>query len=314
MSDEERGESGSAPAVLALFGPTSVGKSEVAVALSEQLAASGAGSVLIGADSMQLYEGLSLVSGVASEKQRRRADHRLIGCVPIDVEFSVAQYSELAHAEIDGALAAGVQPIVVGGSGLYMQAALTEMPLRPQVSPGLEQGLQARLEAEGAEVLHAELAAGAPAAASRIDAGDRRRLVRALALLSEGHSLDDQAGGIWISQMRHPTRLIGLVRERDELYERIDARVDAIAAAGGAEEVAAALAAGASRTAQMALGFRELPRGELQEMKQATRRYAKRQLTWLRRLEVAELFELGQARTAQQAAEEILATVKPPAA
>jgi tRNA dimethylallyltransferase len=314
VNGEERGESGRAEAVLALFGPTSVGKSEVAVALAEQLAASGTGSVLIGADSMQLYEGLPLISGVASEEQRRRADHRLIGCVPIDAEFSVAQYSKLAHAEIDGAIAAGVLPIVVGGTGLYMQAALTEMPLRPQLSPGIEQALQARFEEEGAEALHAELAAQAPAAASRINVADRRRLLRALALLGEGHSIDDQAGGIWTSQMRHRTRLIGLNRERNELYERIDARVDAIAAAGGAEEVAAALAAGASRTAQMALGFRELPGGELQAMKQATRRYAKRQLTWLRKLEAAELFELGGARTAQQVAEEILATGSPAAA
>jgi tRNA dimethylallyltransferase len=300
--------------VLAVFGPTSVGKSEVAVALSERFAKAGRRSVLVGADSMQIYEGLSVISGAASEAQRARADHRLIGCVPVGEEFSVAQYSELAHFEIDAALSRGDVPIVVGGTGLYLQAALTDMPLRPPVPIAVEQALQARLEAEGAQALHSELAVKAPAAASRINLGDHRRLLRALALLAAGHSLDDQVGGIWTSQMRHQTRVIGLVRERDELYARIGARVDAIAAGGGAEEVSAALLAGASRTAQMALGFRELQSGDLEGMKQATRRYAKRQLTWLRKLEAAELFELNTEYGADQVADAILASGSPAAA
>ena len=284
------------------------------MALSERLAKAGQRSVLVGADSMQLYEGLSIISGAASEAQRARADHRLIGCVPVDEEFSVAQYSELAHAEIDAALSRGVVPIVVGGTGLYLQAALTDMPLRPPVPIELEQALQARLEAEGPQALHSELAVKAPAAASRINLGDHRRLLRALALVEAGHSLDDQTGGIWTSQMRHETRVIGLLRERDELYARIGARVDAIAAGGGAEEVSAALLAGASRTAQMALGFRELQSGDLEGMKQATRRYAKRQLTWLRKLETAELFELNAQRGPAEVADAILASGSPAAA
>jgi tRNA dimethylallyltransferase len=294
--------------VLAVFGPTSVGKSEVAVALSERLAKAGRHSVLVGADSMQIYDGLSLISGAASEAQRARADHRLIGCVPVTEECSVGQYSKLAHAEIDAALSRGDVPIVVGGTGLYLQAALTEMPLRPPVAREREQALQARLDVEGAQALHAELAGKAPAAATRISVSDHRRLLRALALAEAGHSLEDQTGGIWTSQLRHQTRLIGLLRERDELYARINARVDAIAAGGGAEEVSAALHAGASRTAQMALGFRELQSGDLEGMKQATRRYAKRQLTWLRKLEAAELFELNSEFGAEQVADAILAS------
>ena len=284
------------------------------MALSERLAKAGQRSVLVGADSMQLYEGLSIISGAASEAQRARADHRLIGCVPVDEEFSVAQYSEMAHAEIDAALSRGVVPIVVGGTGLYLQAALTDMPLRPPVPIELEQALQARLEAEGPQALHSELAVKAPAAASRINLGDHRRLLRALALVEAGHSLDDQTGGIWTSQMRHETRVIGLLRERDELYARIGARVDAIATGGGAEEVSAALLAGASRTAQMALGFRELQSGDLEGMKQATRRYAKRQLTWLRKLETAEPFELNAQRGPAEVADAILASGSPAAA
>ncbi len=299
--------------VVALFGPTSVGKSELAVALSERLAGAGRGSVLIAADSMQLYQGLELISGAASSEQRARADHRLLGCVPIDEEFSVAQYSELAHAEIDAALARGEQPIVVGGTGLYLQAALTEMPLRPPVADATEAALQLRLQREGAEVLHQQLADHSQPAAARINVADHRRLIRALALIEEGQSVDDQQGGIWTSQMRHPTRLIGLVRSREQLYQRINSRVDEIAAAGGAAEVANALSAGASRTAQMALGFRELQNGDLDAMKQATRRYAKRQLTWLKKLDSAELFDLDR-RDGGEAADEILAALGGPAA
>ncbi len=256
---------------------------------------------------MQLYSGLALVSGAATAEQRARADHRLLGSVPIDQEFNVARYSELAHREIDEALARGELPIVVGGTGLYLQAALTEMPLRPPLRATTETALQLRLERDGDEVLHAELKAQSPRAGERIDVADHRRLLRTLGLLAEGHSVDDREGGIWTSQMRRPTRLIGLVRDRDQLYARIDARVDAIAAAGGREEVVAALAAGASRTAQMALGFRELQNGELEAMKRATRRYAKRQLTWLRKLSAAELIEIGE-RGIEEVADEILAT------
>jgi len=299
--------------VLALFGPTSVGKSEIAVALAERLSRSGRGSVIIGADSMQIYDGLGLVSGAASAQQRERADHRLIGFVPIDSEFSAGQYAELAHAEIDRAVGDGELAIVVGGTGLYLQAALTEMPMRPPTSQATEQALQEQLEEEGEQALHDRLAAESPTAAARINASDHRRLLRALALLAEGHSLEDQEGGIWTSQLRHPTRLIGLTCARDELYARIDQRVEEIAAAGAADEVSAALEAGASRTAKMALGFSDLQNGDLEAMKQATRRYAKRQLTWLGKLDQAELIDVG-GRRAEEVAEQILSSASPSAA
>jgi len=268
-----------------------VGKSEVAVAISELLASEGRESVVVGADSMQIYAGLELLSGAASADQRQRAEHRLLGVIPVQEEFSVAQYAVLVHTEIDLALSRGATPIVVGGTGLYMQAALTDMPLRPPVSPEAEAELAHRLEREGALALHGELAEASPSAADRIKPQDHRRLVRALALLKDGHSVDDRPGGIWTTQYRHPSRLFGLQRGRDDLYERINSRVDLIAATGGAEEVTAALASGASRTAQMALGFKELQSGDLEAMKVNTRRYAKRQMTWLKRLDGAEVID-----------------------
>ena len=299
--------------VLALFGPTSIGKSEIAVVLAERLFGSGRRSVIIGADSMQIYDGLALISGAASPQQRGRAEHRLIGSVPIDSEFSAGQYAQLAHEEIDRAIEGGELAIVVGGTGLYLQAALTEMPMRPPISQSTEQALHEQLETEGEQALHERLAAQSPAAAARINASDHRRLLRALALLAEGHSLEDQDGGIWTSKLRHPTRLIGLTCDREELYARINQRVDQIAAAGAGDEVSAALAAGASRTAKMALGFSDLQNGDLEAMKQATRRYAKRQLTWLGKLDQAELIDVG-GRSAEEVAEQILSSASPSAA
>ncbi|MSX03011.1 MAG: tRNA (adenosine(37)-N6)-dimethylallyltransferase MiaA, partial [Actinobacteria bacterium] len=182
--------------VFALFGPTGVGKSEAAVALGERIQDEGGAAVIIAADSMQVYSGLSRLSGAASADLQARVPHRLLGVVPVTETFSVGQYSPLAHQEIDGALERGVVPIVVGGTGLYLQAALTEMPLRPPLDPETIAAVESRLEVDGEKALRSELLNRSPAAAARISSGDHRRLVRALALLDEGHNLEDQAGGI----------------------------------------------------------------------------------------------------------------------
>ena len=154
------------------------------------------------------------------------------------------------------------------------------------------------MDERGPAELHARLAQAAPRAAARIDPNDRHRIIRALELHEQG-ALDDAEPGpnrLWTSETRHPTRLIGLVRDRDELYARIERRVDAMVAAGAIEQVRRADAAGASPTARVALGFEELLRGDVDAMKARTRRYARRQLTWMRKLPDAELVDLtGQA-------------------
>ena len=112
--------------VIAIFGPTGVGKTEVAIALAERLRAAGEDPVAVSADAMQVYEGLAILSGAATPADRARLEHRLLGVVPVSEPFSTGAYARLAHAEIDAALHAGRRPIVVGGTGLYLQAALTE--------------------------------------------------------------------------------------------------------------------------------------------------------------------------------------------
>jgi tRNA dimethylallyltransferase len=115
--------------VIAIFGPTGVGKTGVAVALAELLRGRGEDPVAISCDALQVYEGLATLTGVASAEQQDRLEHRLVGFVPVTQPFSVGDYMPLAHAEIDGALAAGRRPIVVGGTGLYLRAALAELSL-----------------------------------------------------------------------------------------------------------------------------------------------------------------------------------------
>lgn len=271
--------------IVALFGPTGVGKTAVAVALAEQLRERGENPVAVSADALQVYEGLETLTGVATPAERALLEHRLVSFLPIDATFSAGQYSELAHAEIDGLLAAGRRPIVVGGTGLYLRAAVTELDLRSPPPEGVRERLMATLERDGAPSLHAALAERAPWAAEGIDRNDRQRIVRALELLELGE-LEPPEGPsqLWSEDLRHPTLLAGLTMDREALYQAIDARVDAMVAAGAGEEVRRAHAAGASETARKALGFEELLTGDVERMKRRTRNYAKRQLTWMRKL------------------------------
>jgi tRNA dimethylallyltransferase len=271
--------------IIALFGPTGVGKTAVALALSGLLRERGEHPVVVSADALQVYAGLETLTGVATPAERAGLEHRLVSFLPIDATFSVGQYAELAHAEIDGLLASGRRPLVVGGTGLYLRAALTELDLRPPPPEGVRERWSGELQKLGAPRLHAQLIERAPWAADRIDPNDRQRIVRALELLDLGE-LEPPEGPsqLWGSELRHPTLLVGLTMQREALYAAIDARVESMIAAGAAEEVRRAHAGGASETARKGLGFQELLSGDVEGMKRRTRNYAKRQLTWMRKL------------------------------
>jgi tRNA dimethylallyltransferase len=291
--------------VIAIFGPTGIGKTAVAVALAGRLRAAGEDPVAISADALQVYAGLELVTGVADAAEQAALEHRLLSFLPVDATFSAGQYAALAHAEIDAALAAGRRPLVVGGTGLYLRAALTELQLRPPPPEGVRERWERELELRGAPALHAELARRAPWAVESIDPNDRQRIVRAHELLDAGE-LEPPEGPsqLWTEEVRHPTLLAGLTMERDALYARIDARVDAMIAAGAREQVQRAHAAGASETARKALGFEELLTGDVEAMKRRTRNYARRQLTWMRKLAGVRTIDTT-GRTAEAVAEEI---------
>ena len=279
--------------IIALFGPTGVGKTAIAVAIGRVLRERGEDPVAVSADALQVYSGLETLTGVASADEQAALEHRFVSFLPTDVTFSVGQYSELAHAEIDGLLAGGRRPIVVGGTGLYLRAALTDLDLRPPPAEGLRERWTAELEKHGVAALHATLAERAPWAAEEIDPKDRQRVVRALELLDQGE-LEPPEGlsQLWSEDLRHPTLLAGLTMQREELYATIDARVEAMLASGVREEVRRAHAAGASETARKALGFEELLAGDVERMKRRTRNYAKRQLTWMRRLAGVQVIDV----------------------
>jgi tRNA dimethylallyltransferase len=279
-------------ALIALFGPTGVGKTDVALALARRLRERGEHPVAVSADALQVYAGLELLTGVATAAEQRVLEHRLVSFLPVDARFSVAEYAALAHAQIDELLAEGATPIVIGGTGLYLRAALTELALRPPPPPGARERWNAELERHGPEALHTLLEQRAPWAAAGIDPADRHRVVRALELEEIGAlEPSERDSQLWSEEVRHPTALVGLTMERAALYARIDRRVDAMLAGGVIEEVRAAHRAGASPTARAALGFEELLAGDVEAMKRRTRNYAKRQLTWMRKLAGVRLLD-----------------------
>jgi tRNA dimethylallyltransferase len=294
----------SRPEVIALVGPTGVGKTGVAVELARRLREHGEQPVAVSADALQVYRGLELLTGVARPQERAVLEHRLVSFLPVDAQFSAGQYAELAHAEIDMLLQQGRRPIVVGGTGLYLRAALTELNLRPAPPDELRQRLLSELERLGSAALHRELVLRAPWVATEIQPADRQRVVRALELLEMGElQAASEESQLWTEEVRRPTLLVGLVMARERLYERIDRRVDTIVAAGAPEEVRRANAAGASPTARKALGFDELLIGDVQAMKRRTRNYARRQLTWMRKLAGLHLLDATDADPEQLALE-----------
>lgn len=287
--------------LVAILGPTAVGKTEVAIALAEEFEARGLSSTAVSADAYQLYRGLEILSGAPSDEERARLAHELVGTHALDEEMSAGRYAQEAHLAIDEILASGSVPIVVGGAGFYMQAALTALDMRPPLTPEQEEAAQEQYGQVETRELHRMLAEADASAAQEIDPADRYRTVRALALLDAGHQ-PSPGDSFWQAPLRRPSLLFGLTREREELYALIDARVDAMVAAGAAAEIAHAQEAGVSSTARKIIGFEELPAGQVDEMRQRTRRYAKRQLTWMRRvpgLETVDLSALTPAAAAQ---------------
>jgi tRNA dimethylallyltransferase len=290
--------------VIALFGPTGVGKTAVAVALAQRLRAEGEDPVAVSADALQVYRGLEVLTGAPSAAERAALEHRAVSFLPVDARFSVGEYAELVHAEIDGLLAEGRRPIVVGGTGLYLRAALADLDLKPPPPPGSRERWEAELALRGAPALHAHLAQRAPWAAETIDPNDRRRIVRSLELLEAG-ALEPPGGEsqLWTADTRHPTLLVGLTMEREALYRRVEARVDAMLAAGVREEVRRAHAQGASETARQALGFEDLLADDVAAMKRRTRNLVKRQHTWMRKLAGVEVLDVTGRGPAEVAAE-----------
>ncbi|MGB3952591.1 MAG: tRNA (adenosine(37)-N6)-dimethylallyltransferase MiaA [Solirubrobacterales bacterium] len=297
-----------APAVVAIFGPTGIGKTSIAIALADSLRSRGEDPVAVSVDSMQVYREIPIITGAPTARQRAALEHRLTGSVSVADRYDVATHAAAAHREIDQLRSERRRPIVVGGTGLYLRAALTELDLLPPPDQATRERLLAEFEQEGREGLHARLTELDPEVAVTIKPGDARRTLRALEALEAGESARGrEANRLWTAETRVPTWLFALTMNRDELYGRIDARVDEMVALGARSEVIGARSL-AGQTARQALGFAELIDGDVARLKTNTRRYAKRQLTWLRKLAGASVIDVT-GRSAADVAAEIAASV-----
>jgi tRNA dimethylallyltransferase len=244
--------------------------------------------VAVSCDAIQVYRGLETLSGAATPAERERLEHRLVGFVDPTGEFSAGRFAALAHEEIDQLLAEGRRPIVVGGTGLYLRAALADLDLRPPVPERVRAEVERDVAERGPEELWEELD---PDVAATIHPNDRKRIARTTELQRAGIEPPRSSEGLWTARLRRPTLLVGLTIDREELARRIDARVDEMVAAGAAEAAQASAAAGVSRTARAALGFEELLAGDVDAVKRAHRAYARRQLTWMRKMEGVRIID-----------------------
>jgi len=259
------------PDVLALFGPTAAGKTAVAGAIAARIPAE-----LVSADSMQVYRGLPVLTN-------QDAGARLVGIWPLDRQGTVGEFQRLAHDAIDEVVAAGRTPVVVGGSGLWFQAALTDVALPADVPAGARARWERIYDRKGPETAHGLLQSRDARAAAQVHPNDRKRVVRALELWQAGGTLVPEQPRLWTAELRLPTLVVGLEVDRDMLAERIRARASAMFEQGVEEEVRAA-----GDVIPQVLGLeavRTLPRDEaIAELERATLRFASYQRKWMRRI------------------------------
>lgn len=274
--------------VIAVVGPTAVGKTAVAETLALAL-----GGEIVSADAMQVYRGMDIGTAKAPVTERRVPYH-CIDLVDPGTPYSAALFQYDARDAIEGLASRGSIPVLCGGTGMYVRAALDdwEFPAGDSATP-LRAQLEALATEIGPEALHARLAELDADAAAAIHPNNVRRVIRALEMAEEGTSYADQARRFSTRTSIYDATLIGLTMERSQLYAAIDARVDAMLAAGLLHEVETLLAAGFGEAliATQAIGYKELVpvlldgaslEEAVESIKQATRRYAKRQLTWFR--------------------------------
>ncbi len=278
------------PQAILIAGPTASGKSALAVAVAERFS-----GTIVNADSMQVYRDLRIITARPGAAEEARVPHHLYGHVDAAVNYSVGRWCQDARAALEQAQAAGRLPVLTGGTGLYFKALTQGLSAVPPTPPEIRAAVRARCEAQGVTALHAELLRRDPAMAVRLRPGDRMRIARALEVLeATGRSLADwhRDGMPAILDPDHALKIF-LAPERAELHRRIDARFDAMLAAGALEEVRALAARGLDPMlpAMKAHGVPWLVRHLAGEItlaeatdggKRDTRRYTKRQVTWFR--------------------------------
>ena len=301
--------------VVCVVGPTASGKSALA-----ELVATRLGSSVVSVDAMQVYRGMDVGTAKTPVAERRRP-LLMVDVVDPDEDYSVQRFQTDARACVDALLAEGLTPVLCGGTGLYLNAVIDEMAFPAGEKDGGVRERYERIAAEqGAEALHALLAERDPESAALIHPNNVRRVVRALEMSDEGVSYARHHEGLHGRAAHYPARIWGLSWPREDLYARIDARVDQMVEAGLVEEVRALAGRGLTTdvTAGQAIGYKEMldalsgriGLGEAVELvKRRTRRYAKRQLSWFRHDGRVRWLEMGEV-SLEEACERIVSDLE----
>ena len=280
------------PKLICVVGPTACGKTKMGVLLAQRY-----DGEVVSCDSMQLYRGMTVGTAAPTPEETAGVPHHMVGVIDPAEPYSVARYAEEAGACVDDILARGKQPVVVGGTGLYLDALLAGHDFAAgQFGGAVRKTLEARLAAEGADALLAELRQIDPERAAQLEPNDARRIVRALEIYCEtGKTMTQHDRESKAVPPRYEAVKLGFAFEdRDDMKALIDRRVDAMVEQGLFDEVRALLDAGVPRdsTALQAIGYKEClayldgdasREDAVAEIKLRSRQYAKRQLTWLRR-------------------------------
>lgn len=277
--------------MIAVVGPTASGKTSLGAALAKAL-----DGEVISADSMQLYEGMDIATAKPTKEETLGVPHHLIGVVPQDASFSVAQYKTLCCRTIDDVLSRRKVPVLVGGTGLYLDTLFYNTTFFDAADTSFRDTLTRRAEEEGIEALFEELKAVDPDTAAVLHVSDRKRIIRALEVYyATGKTMRAQREASHEEDSPYRFCVIGLCSEdRAFLYDRINRRVDLMVERGLLAEAEAFFRHHPAGTAKQAIGYKELQpyfdgvcslEQALDQLKMETRRYAKRQLTWFRRNE-----------------------------
>jgi tRNA dimethylallyltransferase len=290
---------------MAIVGPTAVGKTTLSLDVAESLDAE-----IVSVDSMQVYRGMDIGTDKLPESERRGIPHHLIDLREPSHELTVSEYQQLGRAVIADIASRGKLPVLVGGSGLYFRAIVDDLRFPPR-SAEVRRALEDEAEELGAEALHARLADLDPGAAARIESGNARRTIRALEVIEiTGRPFSENDG--WDRyESRYDITIIGMQRERDDLFGRIEQRVDEHLARGLVDEARRIEARGMSRTARQALGYRQIldapddgdPTALREEIVRQTKRFARRQRSWFKADPRIRWFDAGHELVTEDALE-----------
>ncbi len=277
------------PLVAVVVGPTASGKTALGIEIAKRF-----GGEIVSADSMQIYKNMDIATAKPTELEQSQAKHHLIGFLPPGESFSVAKYKQLAEKTIDDILSRGKLPVIVGGTGLYIDTLINNTEFLDYEKSDIREKLEKRADSEGIEALLGELMKTDPETADRLHVNDRKRIIRALEVYySTGKTITAQCEFSHLNESKYRFAVIGLTAEnRQYLYDRINLRVDMMIEEGLIEEAKRFYSYELGSTAKQAIGYKELKPyldgllsldEAIEKLKMETRRYAKRQMTWFRR-------------------------------